>query len=116
MQLRSTLKGGAHRPRPLARLDRDGLLLGYERVGDRLLLFLGRYRNALAPAQFVLERMRGDAEEPAAQGKQRPELSPCPVKVQESDLEEIVRCRRVAQRAQEEAVQARRPAAKKCCE
>src|SRR5262249_12665069 len=60
--------------------------------------------------------MRGDAEEPAAQGEQRPELPACPVNVQKCDLEEIVRCRRLAERAQEEAMQARRPAAKKCRE
>src|SRR4051794_20430891 len=57
--------------------------------------------------------MGSDAEEPAAQGEQRPELLPCPVNVQEGDLEEIVRCRRLAERAQEEAVQSRCPAPEK---
>lgn len=57
-----------------------------------------------------MERMGGDTEQPAAQGGERPERPPCAVDVQEGDLKEIVRRLRLAQRAEEEGVDARRPA------
>src|SRR5262249_23982153 len=63
-------------------------------------------------AQLVVERMGGDAEQPASQGEERPERLARAVDVQKRNLEEIVRRLRLAQRPQEEAVDARRPAAK----